>query len=45
MIPSGPIEGRDEKAQELIDTFVRIREIVTSTEEWKSLPQPEVLYE
>lgn len=44
MIPPGTIKGRDEKAQEFIDTFVRIREIITSTEEWKSLPDPEVLY-
>ncbi|MBO5778263.1 MAG: hypothetical protein J6R82_01710 [Clostridia bacterium] len=43
-IPPGTIKGRDEKAQELIDTFVRIEEIITSTEEWKSLPDPEVLY-
>jgi hypothetical protein len=44
MIPLGKFEGRDEKAQELIDTFERIQEIITSTEEWKSFPDPEVLY-
>lgn len=43
-LPAGPFEGRDEKAQAFIDTFERICEIITSTEEWKSLPDPEVLY-
>lgn len=43
-LPIGTFEGRDEKAQAFIDAFTRICEIITSSEEWKALPDPEVLY-
>lgn len=37
--------GFDEKSQAFLDVCAKIQEIVTSTDEWKALPDYEVLYE